>query len=85
MGFISKKKTKNVIPSKNDETIERQFASEIVEIFEEKLEELDVTLPGITKNSKDEERRIKTTVRNELIAEVEDFIYSNKKTLVKIA
>ena len=84
MGFISKKKAK-VIPSKNSETIEREFAIEIVEIFEEKLEELNVTLPGITKNSDDEERRIKTTVRNELIAEIEDFIYSNKKTLVKIA
>ena len=84
MGFISKKRSKNVIPS-NNETIEREFASEIVEIFEEKLEELNVTLPGITKNSEDEERRIKTTVRNELIAEIEDFIYSNKKTLVKIA
>ena len=68
MGFISKKKAK-VIPSKNSETIEREFAIEIVEIFEEKLEELNVTLPGITKNSEDEERRIKTTVRNELIAE----------------
>lgn len=85
MGFISKKKAKNVILSKNNETIERQFASEIIEIFEEKLEELNVTLPGITKNSEDEERRIKTTVRNELITEIEDFIYSNKKTLVKIA
>ena len=74
MGFISKKRAKNVIPS-NNETIEREFASEI----------LNVTLPGITKNSEDEERRIKTTVRNELIAEIEDFIYSNKKTLVKIA
>ena len=83
MGFISKKKS--VIPSKNNDTIERQFASEIVEIFEEKLEDLDVTLPGITKNSEDEERRIKTTLRNELIAEIEDFIYSNKKALVKIA
>ena len=77
MGFISKKRAKNVIPS-NNETIEREFASDIVEIFEEKL-------PGITKNSEDEERRIKTTVRNELIAEIEDFIYSNKKTWVKIA
>ena len=85
MGFISKKKSKIVIPSDENKNIERQYAKEIVEIFEEKLEELNVTLPGITKNSEDEERRIKTTVRNELIAEIEDFIYSNKKTLVKIA
>lgn len=83
MGIISSKKRKNVVSS--NETIERQFASEIVEIFEEKLDELDVTLPGITRNSKDEERRIKTTLRNDLISEIEDFIYSNKKTLVKIA
>lgn len=85
MGIISNKKRKNVVSSNNNETIERQFASEIVGIFEEKLDELDVTLPEITRNSKDEERRIKTTLRNDLIAEIEDFIYSNKKTLVKIA
>ena len=64
MGFISKKKKNNIFHKRN---IEREFASEIVEIFEEKLEELDITLPNI-----------KANVRKELISEIEDFIYINK-------
>ena len=78
MGFISKKRKINIFHKEN---IERQFASEIVEIFEEKLEELNITLPGIGKN--DEDKRIKSNVRNELISEIEDFVYSNKNTLAK--
>lgn len=78
MGFISKKRKINIFHKGN---IERQFASEIVEIFEEKLEELNITLPGIVKN--DEDKRIKSKVRNELISEIEDFVYSNKNTLAK--
>ena len=80
MGFISKKRKINMFHNRN---IERQFASEIVEIFEEKLEELNVTVPGIVKNESDEDKRIKSKVRNELISEIEDFVYSNKNTLAK--
>ena len=69
MGFISKKKKNNIFHKRN---IEREFASEIVEIFEEKLEELDITLPNI-----------KAQVRKELISEIEDFIYINKRVLSK--
>ncbi|MBS6252682.1 MAG: hypothetical protein ACLSW4_02545 [Clostridia bacterium] len=69
MGFISKKKKNNIFHKRN---IEREFASEIVEIFEEKLEELDITLPNI-----------KANVRKELISEIEDFIYINKRVLSK--
>ena len=80
MGFISKKRKINMFHNRN---IERQFASEIVEIFEEKLEELNITLPGIVKNEYDEDKRIKSKVRNELISEIEDFVYLNKNTLAK--
>ncbi len=80
MGFISKKRKINIFYKRN---IERQFASEIVEIFEEKLEELNITLPGIVKNEYDEDKRIKSKVRNELISEIEDFVYLNKNTLAK--
>ena len=66
MGFISKKKKNNIFHKRN---IEREFASEIVEIFEE---ELDITLPNI-----------KANVRKELISEIEDFIYINKRVLSK--
>lgn len=79
MGFISKKK--KVINDYN--YIDKDFASEIVEIFEEKLDELNITLPGIIVDNEDKEGRIKKKLRNELISEIEDFIYSNKKKLVK--
>ena len=64
MGFISNRKRK-VFYYKN---IERQFASEIVEIFEEKLDELNVTLPGIAKNKDEQSARIKSKTRNELMS-----------------
>lgn len=79
MGFISKVRKINIFQNRN---IEKEFASEIVEIFEEKLEELNVTLPGII-NKDDEDKRIKSKVRNELISEIEDFIYINKAILTK--
>ncbi len=79
MGFISKVRKINIFQNRN---IDKEFASEIVEIFEEKLEELNVTLPGII-NKDDEDKRIKSKVRNELISEIEDFIYINKATLTK--
>lgn len=69
MGFISKKKKNNIFHKRN---IEREFASEIVEIFEEKLEELDISLPNI-----------KSNIRKKLISEIEDFIYINKRVLSK--
>ena len=81
MGFISKKKSKIVIPSDENKNIERQYAKEIVEIFEEKLDELNVSLPGVTKNSEDEERRIKTDLRNELVSEIDDFLCLNQKNI----
>ena len=80
MGFISKKRKFNIFRKKY---IEREFASEIVEIFEEKLEKLNVTLPGIIKNDEDKDKRIKSRIKNELIAEIEDFVYANKNVLTK--
>ena len=78
MGFISKRKKNNIL---SNTSIEREFASEIVEIFEEKLEELNVTLPGLICDNEDREARIKSKVKKELISEIEDFIYANKKML----
>lgn len=78
MGFISKRKKNNIL---SNTSIEREFASEIVEIFEEKLEELNVTLLGLICDNEDREARIKSKVKKELISEIEDFIYANKKTL----
>jgi len=78
MGFISKRKKSSIL---NNISIEGEFASEIVEIFEEKLEELNVTLPGVIYNNDDKDSRIKSKVKRELISEIEDFICANKKTL----
>lgn len=80
MGFISNKKEKSITNS-----IDKDFASEIVEIFEDKLKELNVTLPGMVIDEHDEDVRIKTKVRNELIYEIENLIYSNKSKLVNNA
>ena len=78
MGFISKRKKNNIL---SNTSIEREFDSEIVEIFEEKLEELNVTLPGLICDNEDRDARIKSKVKKELISEIEDFIYANKKIL----
>lgn len=66
-------------------SLENEFASEIVEIFEEKLEDLKVTLPGNIESEADKESRIKSKVRKELICSVEEFIYLNKNKLLKKA
>lgn len=80
MGFISNKRKNNVFHKRSTQ---KDFAEEIVEIFEEKLEELNITLPGITKNEEDEDKRIKSEVRNELICEIEEFVSANKNVLLK--
>lgn len=77
MGFISKKRKIDMFHKRN---VEREFASEIVEIFEEKLEELKINLPEIVKNKN---RRMKDKIRNELVYEIKNFVCMNKNVLVK--
>lgn len=79
MGFISKKRKS--IFKKNCK--DKEFASEIVEIFEEKLSDFNVTLPGITEQEEDNNLRIRSKVKNDLICEIEDFISANKSKLLK--
>ena len=57
MGFISKKR-KSIFKNKCKD---KEFASEIVEIFEEKLSDFNVTLPGITEQEEDNNLRIRST------------------------
>lgn len=66
MGFISKKKKVNKFHKRN---LEREFASQIFEILEEKLDELNVNLPR--------------EIKNELVSEIEEFIGINKRILSK--
>lgn len=79
MGFISKKR-KSIFKNKCKD---KEFASEIVEIFEEKLSDFNVTLPGITEQEEDNNLKIRSKVKNDLICEIEDFISANKSKLLK--
>ena len=79
MGFISRIKQKHHKLKK----AENELATEIVEIFEEKLEELNISLPGVQVNKYDKNARIKTKLKKELIYEIEMLIYLNKNNLIK--
>lgn len=79
MGFISKK-VKSIFEKK---CMDKEFASEIVEIFEDKLSDLNVALPGITENEDENNTKIKSKVKKELICEIEEFINANKSKLLK--
>lgn len=69
-------KTKKI--SKTD----REFAREIIDIFEEKLEELNITLPDKFKENKKSEARIFGNNYYDLEDEISEFISLNKRLLV---
>lgn len=77
MGFISRKK-KNVNCTVNE------FATQILEIFEEKLEELDITLPDRSHSQNIDEARIYGSNYYDLEDKIIDFISINKKQLSKV-
>ncbi len=78
MGFISKKFRK-----KRSKMLDRQFASEIVEIFEEKMD--DINIESQTPNQQEKIKvYLKDKTKKELICEIEEFIYSNKNKLVNV-
>ena len=79
MGFISKKRKFEF----KRKYIDKEFASEIVEIFEDKLINLNMALLGSSEY--DNCLKLKSKVKNELICEIEDFIASNKRKLLKKA
>lgn len=79
MGFISRIKQRH----HKLKNAENELASEIVEIFEEKLDELNISLPGVDVNQYDKNARIKTKLKKELIYEIEMLIYLNKDNLIK--
>lgn len=69
-------KTKKI--SKTD----REFAREIIDIFEEKLEELNITLPDKFKEGKKSEARIFGNNYYDLEDEISEFISLNKRLLL---
>ncbi len=62
--------------------IYRNFASGILEIFEEKLEELNISLPDNQREGKQEEARIYGENYYDLLDEISDFIRLNKRCIV---
>ncbi len=66
----------------NNTSIYNEFASEIVEIFEEKLEELNITITTKSKETENKDSKIINELRKELVYKIEEFIYSNKNKLI---
>lgn len=61
---------------------EKEFAEEILEIFEERLDKLNISLPDKNRESNNTETRIYGSNYYDLRDEIEDLIYRNKKRLV---
>lgn len=61
---------------------EKEFAEEILEIFEERLDKLNISLPDKNRENKNTESRIYGSNYYDLRDEIEDLIYRNKKRLV---
>lgn len=78
MKFISKFKRKKEINKLKD------FADQIIEIFEEKLDELNITLLDKNRENLDKESRIYGLNYYDLEDQIIDFLSMNKKVLQKI-
>ena len=63
--------------------VRKELASEIVEILEEKLDEMEIEVPKNVLEMKDEQVKFKENFRKELVCEIADFISINKKALIK--
>ena len=69
--------------TKKQTKTEQEFAAEILEIFEEKLEELNVTLPNSDREGKEDEARIFGSDYYDLEDKVAELLRNNKKQLVE--
>lgn len=61
---------------------EDEFASQIVEILEEKLDDMKIKVPRKIQDENNEQVKLKEELRKELIYEITDFIMANKKVLL---
>lgn len=68
---------------KSKRKLRKELASEIVEILEEKLDEMEIEVPKNVLEMKDEQVKFKENFRKELVCEIADFISINKKALIK--
>lgn len=62
---------------------EEEFASEVLEILEEKLEEMKIKVPSNMLDANHEQTRFREDLRKQLVCEIADFIAINKKVLAK--
>lgn len=64
---------------RNKKKIKEELASEIVEILEEKLDEMKIGVPKNVLDNKEDQVKIREDLRKELVYEIADFISMNKK------
>lgn len=64
---------------KSKRKVRKELASEIVEILEEKLDEIKIEVPKNVLEMKDEQVKFKENFRKELVCEIADFISINKR------
>lgn len=67
---------------KSKRKLRKELASEIVEILEEKLDEMEIEVPKNVLEMKDEQVKFKENFRKELVCEIADFISINKRSLL---
>ena len=63
--------------------VRKELASEIVEILEEKLDEIKIEVPKNVLEMKDEQVKFKEDFRKELVCEIADFISINTRVFSK--
>ena len=64
---------------KRKKKVRKELASEIVEILEEKLDEIKIEVPKDVLEMKDDQVKFKGNFRKELVCEIADFISINKR------
>jgi len=68
---------------KKTATIDEALAAEIVEIFEEKLDDLKITLNSDKKSIFKQKNDILNILKHDLLYEIADFISINRKQFIK--
>jgi len=68
---------------KKTATIDEALAAEIVEIFEEKLDDLKITLYSDKKSIFKQKNDILNILKHDLLYEIADFISINRKQFIK--
>lgn len=66
---------------KRKQKTDDEFASEVVEILEEKLEDMKIKLPLKVLEKDNHQVKFREDLRKELVYEISDFISCNKKRI----